>query len=69
MIREQLLSKLPWIKENTLEKEPQNSQKICVVSSRGLDPSQVRTPFEKELRRYCAQGRTMVPEIVSYAGP
>ena len=26
-------------------------------------------PFEKDFSRYCAQGCTMVPEIVSYAGP
>ena len=69
MIREQLLSKLPWIKEKVVEKEAKNSQGSCVVDFSGLDPSPGRAPFEKELKKYCAQRCTTVAEIVSYAGP
>ena len=35
----------------------------------GLHPSPGRASFEKELRKYSAEGCTTVPEIVSYSGP
>ena len=69
VIREQLLSKLPWIKEKVVTQEAKNSPDIYVVDFSGLDPSPGRTPFAKELRRYSAQRCIMVPEIVSYSGP
>ena len=40
-----------------------------MVDFSGLDPSPGRARFEKELRKYSAQGCTTVPEIVSYSGP
>ena len=69
VIREQLLSKLPWIKEKVVKQEAKNSPDSYVVHFSGLDPSPGRTPFQKELRRYSAQRYTTVPEIVSYFGP
>ena len=69
MIREQLLSKLPWIKEKVVKQEAKNSTDSYVVDFSGLDPSPGRAPFEKELRKYSAQACTTVPEIVSYSGP
>ena len=69
LIREQLLSKLPWIKEKVVEKEAMNSKGSYVVDFSGLEPSPGRSPLEKELMKYCAQRSTAVPEIVSYAGP
>ena len=68
VIREQLLSKLSWIKGKVVEKEVTNSKGSCVVNCSGLDPSPGRAPSEKELMKYCAQCCTMVPDIVSYAG-
>ena len=52
-----------------VEKEAKNTQGSCVVNLSGLDPSPGCAPFEKELRKYCAQCCTTVPDIVSYAGP
>ena len=69
VIREQLLSKLPWIKEKVVKQEAKNSPDSYVVDFSGLDPSPGRAPFEKELRKYSAQACTTVPEIVSYSGP
>ena len=69
VIREQLLSKLPWIKEKVVKQEAKNSPDSYVVDFSGLDPSPGRAPFEKELRKYTAQACTTVPEIVSYSGP
>ena len=69
VIREQLLSKLPWIKEGEVKQEGKNSPDSYEVDFSGLDPSQGRTPSEKELLRYSAQRCTTVPEIVSYSGP
>ena len=51
VIREQLLSKLPWIKEEVVNQEAQNSPDSYVVDFSGLDPSPGRAPFEKELRK------------------
>ena len=64
LIREQHLSKLPWIKEKVVKKEAKNRQGSYVV-----DPSPGRAAFETELRKYSAQRCTTVPEIVSYSGP
>ena len=47
VIREQLLSKLPWIKEKVVKQEAKNSPDSYVVDSSGLDPSPGRAPFEK----------------------
>ena len=69
MIREQLLSKLPWIKEKVVKQEAKKSPDSYVVDFSDLDPSPCRAPFEKELRKYGAQGCTTVSEIVSYSGP
>ena len=69
MIREQLLSKLPWIKEKVVKQEAKNSSDSYVVDFSGLDPSPGHAPFQKGLRKYGAQGCTTVPEIVSYSGP
>ena len=69
VIRERLLSKLPWIKEKVVKKEAKNRQRSCVVDFGALDPSPGPYPFEKELRKYCAERCTTVPEFVSYAGP
>ena len=69
VIREQLLSKLPWIKEKVVKQEAKNSPDSYVVDFSGLDPSPGRAPFEKELRKYSAQACTTVPEMVSYSGP
>ena len=69
VIREQLLSKLPWIQKNVVEKEAKNSHGSCVVDLSGLDPSPGCAPFEKDLRKYCAQRCTTGPEILSYSGP
>ena len=69
VIREQLLSKLPWIKEKVVKQEAKNSPDSYVVDFSGLDPSPGRAPFENELRRYSAQRCTTVPEIVSYSRP
>ena len=69
VIREQLLSKLPWIKEKVVKQEAKNSPDSYVVDFGGLDPSPGRAPFEKELRKCSAQRCTTVPEIVSYSGP
>ena len=41
MIREQLLSKLPWIKKKVVKKAAKNSQDSYVVDFSGLDPSRV----------------------------
>ena len=48
VIREQLLSKLWWIKEKVSEKEVKNSQCRCVVDLSGLDPLPGCAPFENE---------------------
>ena len=69
VIREQLLSKHPWIKEKVVEQEAKNTQGSRVVDCSGLDPSPGRAPFEEELRKCCARYCTTVPEIVSYLGP
>ena len=69
VIREQLLSKPPWIKEKVVKKEAKNSQGSYVVDFSGLDPSPGRAQCEKELRKYSAQRCNTVPEIVSYSGP
>ena len=69
VIWEQLLSKLPPIKEKVVKQEAKNSQDSYVVDFSGLDPSPGRAPFEKELRKYSAQRCTTVPEIVSFCGP
>ena len=68
VIREQLLSKLPWIKKKVVKQEAKNSPDSYVVDSSGLDPSPGRAPFKKELRKYSAQRCITVPEIVSYSG-
>ena len=69
VIREQLLSRLPWIKEKLVKHKAKNSPDSYVVDSSGLDPSPGRAPFKKELRKYSAQRCTTVPEIVSYSCP
>ena len=69
VIREQLLSKLPWIKATVVKQEAKNSQDSYVVDFSGLDPSPGRAQFKKELRKYSAQRCTSVPEIVSFSGP
>ena len=69
VIQEQLLSKLPWIKEKVVKQEAKNSPDSYVVDFSGLDPSPGRAPSEKELRKYSGQRCTTVPEIVSYSGP
>ena len=69
VIREQLLRKLPLIKEKVVEKRARNSQGSYVDVFSGLDPSPGRAPFEKELSKYSAQCCTTVPEILSYSGP
>ena len=69
VIREQLLSKLMWIKEKVVIKGAQSSQGSYVVDFSGLDPSPGRARFEKELRKYSAHRCTTVFEIVSYSGP
>ena len=69
VIREQLLSKLPWIKEKVVKQEAKNDPDSYVVYFSDLDPSPGRAPFEKELRKYSTQRCTTVPEIVSYSGP
>ena len=63
--REQLLSKLPWIKEKVVKKEARNSQGSYVVDFSGLDPSLGPASFEKDSRNDSAQSCTTVPEIVS----
>ena len=68
VMREQLLSKLPWIKEKVVKQKAKNSPDSYVVDFGGLEPSPGRAPFEKELRKYSAQRCTTVPEIVSYSG-
>ena len=47
VIREQLLSKLLWIKEKVVKQEAKNSPDSYVVDFSGLDPSPGRAPFEK----------------------
>ena len=69
VIREQLLSKLPWIKDKVVKRETKNSPDSYVVGFSGLDPSPGRAPFEKEVSKYSAQRCTRVPEIVSHCGP
>ena len=69
VIREQLLSKLPWIKEKVVKQEAKNSPDSYMVDFSGLDPTPGRATFEKELRKYSAQRCTTVPGIVSYSGP
>ena len=69
VIREQLPSKLPWIKEKVVRQEAKNSPDSYVVHFSGLDPSPCRAPLENELRRYSTQRCTTVPEIVSLLGP
>ena len=69
VIRQQLLSKLPWIKEKVVKQEAKNSPDRYVVDFSGLDPSPGCAAFEEELRKYSAQRCTTVPEIVSYSGP
>ena len=69
VIREQLLSRLPWSKEKGVKQDPKNSPESYLVDVSDLDPSPGRTPFENELRRYSAQRCTTVPGIVSYSGP
>ena len=46
VIRERLLSKLPWIKKKVVKREAKNSPDSYVVDFSGLDPSPGRTPFE-----------------------
>ena len=50
VIREQLLSKLPWIKEQVVKKKAKNRQGNYVVDFSGLDPSPGRALLENELR-------------------
>ena len=69
IFREQLLSKLPWIKEKVVKQEAKNSPDSYVVDFSVLDPSPGHARFEKQLRKYSAQCCTTVPEIVSYLGP
>ena len=68
-MREQLLTKLPWIKEKVVKKQAKNSQGSYVLDLSGLDPLPGRAPFDKELRKYSAERCTTVPEMVSYSGP
>ena len=69
MTREQLLSKLPLVKEKVVKKEAKNSHGSYVLDLSGLDPSPGHARIEKELRKYSAQRCTTVPEILSYSGP
>ena len=69
VIREQLPSKLFWIKEKVVKQQAKNSPDSYVVDFSGLDPSLGRAPFEKELRKYSVQRCTTVPEIVFFSGP
>ena len=69
VIGEQLLSKLPWIKEKVVKQEAKNSPDSYVVDFSGLDPSPGRALFEKELTKYSAQRCATVPEIASYSRP
>ena len=69
VIREQLLSKLPWIKEKVVKQEAKNSPDSYMVDFSGFDPTSGLAPFEKELWKYSAQGCSTVPEIVSFSGP
>ena len=69
VIQEQLLSKLPWIKDKVVKQGAKNSPDSYVVDFSGLDPSHGHPPFENELRRYSAQRCTTVPQIVSFSGP
>ena len=69
VIWEQLLSKLPWIKEKVVKQEAKKSPDSYVADFSGLDPSPCRAPFEKELRKYSAERCTTVPEMVSYSPP
>ena len=68
VIREQLLSEIPCIKEKVVKQEAKNRPDSYVVDFSGLDPSPGHAPFEKELRKNSAQRCTIVPEIVSYSG-
>ena len=69
VIREQLLSKLPWIKEKVVRQEAKKSLDSYAVDSSGLDPLLGCATFKNEPRRYSAQRCTTVPEIVLYSGP
>ena len=69
VVRKQLLSKLPLIKEKVVKQEAKNSPDSYVVDFSGLEPSPGRAQFEKELRKYSAQRCTTDPEIVYYSGP
>ena len=60
VIREQLQSKVPWIKEKGAKTEAKNSQGSYMVDFSGLDPSLGRAPFENELRKYSTQRCTTV---------
>ena len=64
VIWEQLLSKLPWIKEKFVKQEAKNSPDSYVADFSGHDPPPGRTPFVKQPRKYSAQGCNRVPEIV-----
>ena len=68
-IREQLLSKIPLIKEEVVKKGGQEQPGQLCGGFYALDPSPGHAPFEKELKKYSAQRCTTVPEIVSYSGP
>ena len=67
VIREQLLIKLPWIKEDVVKQEAKNSPDSYVVEFSGLDRSPGRAQFEKERRKYSAQRCTTVPGIDSHS--
>ena len=47
VIREQLLSKLPWTKEQVVKQEAKNTPDTYVVDFSGLDPSRV-APHSKK---------------------
>ena len=69
VIREQLLSKLPSIKDKVVTQEAKNSPDSYTVDFTGLAPTPGLAPFGKELKKYSDQACTTVPEIVSFSGP
>ena len=48
VIREQLLSKLPWIKEQVVKQEAKNTPDSYVADFGGLDPSRVAPHSKKD---------------------
>ena len=69
IIREELLSRLPWIKEKVAEKEAKATLTTIVVEFGELDPLPGLSQFENKLTKFCITSSLTSPTFLHYLGP